>query len=273
VLFIGTCGFSYKDWVGAFYPGTIRQNEMLAYYAGCFGAVEIDASYYGVLAPQTVARMNERTPDGFKFCFKVPQSVSHAPESAQARVHPDAHAFVESVQPIVQAEKFGAALLQFANGFKPNERTERYLRIVVEALRPLPVVAEFRNRDWQVPKYYDLLSDLNVGWCNVDMPAYETLMRPSADVTSRIGYVRFHGRNASTWWTGDNRTRYDYEYTAEELAPWTNRVAEMEEQAQETYAFFNNHARGNAARNAELFAQMLGVARKPRSSQGSLFDG
>jgi uncharacterized protein YecE (DUF72 family) len=271
VIYVGTCGFSYKEWAGPFYPATIRQNEMLPYYANCIDAVEIDASYYGVLQPQTVARMNERTPDRFRFCFKVPQSVSHPPEAGLARVHGDAGLFVESVAPIVEAGKFGCALLQFPNGFKPNERTEKYLRDAIDALRPLALVAEFRNSEWQTARYFELLCELGVGWCNVDMPNYETLMRPSSDVSAPIGYVRFHGRNASKWWTGDNRTRYDYLYTEDELAPWAGRVAEIDEVAEQTYAFFNNHARGNAARNAEMFEELLGMTPRTRPSQETLF--
>lgn len=257
MIFVGTCGFAYKDWAGTFYPATIRPDEMLPYYASCFRAVEIDASYYGVLPPQTIARMNARTPQAFRFCFKVPQTVSHPPEAALARVHDDARAFVESVGPIVDAGKFGCALLQFPNGFKPSERTERYVRAAAKALRPLNVIAEFRNREWQTPTYYDLLCELGVGWCNVDMPGYETLMRPSSDVCGDIAYVRFHGRNAAKWWTGDNTTRYEYDYTAQELVPWADRIADMEERARTTFAFFNNHARGNAARNAEIFVDLL----------------
>lgn len=257
MIYVGTCGYAYKDWLGSFYPATARQSEMLPYYAQCFPAVEIDSSYYGVLPAQTVARMNVRTPDSFRFCFKVPQTVTHAPEAAQGGVHPDARAFVESVQPVLAAGKFGCALLQFPNGFHPGERTVAYLRKAVEALAPLRLVAEFRNREWQTPEYFALLCELGVGWCNVDMPSYDTLMRPSADVSCDVAYVRFHGRNAASWWTGNNTTRYDYDYTVEELMPWADRVAEMQEQAPATFAFFNNHARGNAARNAEVFVELL----------------
>ncbi len=266
MIYVGTCGFSYKDWIGTFYPGTVRSEEMLPYYASTFKAVEIDSSFYGVLQPQTVERMNARTPADFRFCFKVPQTVSHAPDAAQGRVHDDARAFVESVAPIADAGKFGCALLQFPNGFRPNERTEAYVLAAVEALQPLPLTVEFRNREWQTPTYFELISELGVGWCNVDMPGYDTLMRASSDVSSDVAYVRFHGRNASKWWTGDNRTRYDYDYTADELEPWGNRVAEMEERAKTTFAFFNNHARGNAARNAELFVDLM------RERYGSLAD-
>jgi uncharacterized protein YecE (DUF72 family) len=257
MIYVGTCGYAYKDWLGPFYPATARQSEMLPYYADTFRAVEIDASYYGVLKPETIAGMNTRTPQDFRFCFKVPQTVTHPPDASVRRIHDDASAFVESVMPIVEARKFGCALVQFPNGFKPTETTRTYFRRAIDALQPLVLVAEFRNREWQVPETYDLLCELGVGWCNVDMPSYETLMHPSSDVTGPVGYVRFHGRNAAQWWTGDNRTRYDYDYQPAELEPWTDRVAEIDERVEQTYAFFNNHARGNAARNAEMFIDML----------------
>lgn len=256
---------------------------MLQFYASCFRAVEIDASYYGVLQRATVARMNANTPANFRFCFKAPQTVTHPPDPAVKRVHDDAAAFVESVMPIVEARKFGCALIQFPNSFKPTETGEGYLRLVVEALRPLRLVAEFRNREWQTPRTHELLCDLDVGWCNVDMPRYDSLLLPSSDATCAVGYVRFHGRNAAQWWTGDNTTRYNYNYSTEELVPWSDRVAEIDERVEQTYAFFNNHARGNAARNAEAFIDLLrqryGEAaddvvpkRVPRPAQDSLFE-
>jgi len=266
MIYVGTCGYSYKEWAGTFYPATIRQDEMLAYYTQCFRAVEIDASYYGVLPRQTIAKMNARTPANFRFCFKVPRTVSHPPDAAYSRVHDDAGAFVESVAPILEAGKFGCALLQLPNGFKPAARTERYLREAVQRLEPLPLVVEFRNREWQTPEHFRMVCELGVGWCNVDMPSYETLMRPGSDVSCNLAYVRFHGRNAKQWWTGDNTSRYDYDYAPGELEPWTSRVAEMEESAGTTYAFFNNHARGNAARNAVLFVDLL------RERYGSVAD-
>lgn len=282
MIYVGTCGYAYKDWLGPFYPGTTRQGEMLPFYANCFRAVEIDASYYGVPAPATIARMNANTPPEFRFCFKAPQTVTHPPDITVKRVHDDAAAFVESVVPIVEAGKFGTALIQFPNSFKPTESGEAYLRRVVEALRPLRLVAEFRNREWQAPRTHEMLCELDVGWCNVDMPSYETLMTAGSDVTAAVGYVRFHGRNAAQWWTGDNTTRYDYDYKPEELVPWTDRIAEIGERVEATYAFFNNHARGNAARNAEMFIDLLrerygsaadGIVprRRQRPSQGSLF--
>jgi uncharacterized protein YecE (DUF72 family) len=229
---------------------------MLPYYASRFGAVEIDSSYYGVPAERTIATMLARSPRAFRFSFKAPQAVTH-PGDYGARVHDDGALLRERLLPVRDAGKFGAVLLQFPNGFKPEAQSKRYLDAVVATFDGLPLVAEFRNHAWQTPETVAWLEDLGVGWCNVDMPALESLMLPSSDATSKIGYVRFHGRNAAMWWTGDNVTRYDYDYAPEELVPWADRIAEIEAQTEQTYVFFNNHAVGNATGNAEMLEDLL----------------
>jgi len=149
-------------------------------------------------------------------------------------------------------------LMQFPNGFRPNSQTESYVRALRASLAELPLVAEFRNREWQRPETLELLSELEIAWCNVDEPQFEGLIRPSSDVVGGLGYVRFHGRNYQKWWRHEkSEERYDYLYTAEELAPWKERVAEMAAVTKRTYAFFNNHRLGQAAKNADMFAAML----------------
>lgn len=256
MIYVGTCGFAYKDWIGPFYPPATKQPEMLRYYAQRFSAVEIDSSYYGVPTEETVRRMGARTPDTFRFCFKAPATVTHAPDTTDG-IHSDARDFRRNLEPLLASGKLGCALVQFPNSFKPGASSERRLRAIVGSLAGLPLVAEFRHRDWQVAYTSDLLRELGVGWCNLDMPSLESLMRPSSDATSPVGYVRFHGRNAAQWWQGTNVTRYAYDYAPEELVPWTERIAEIEESTRETYAFFNNHAAGKAAGNAEMLEALL----------------
>jgi uncharacterized protein YecE (DUF72 family) len=91
--------------------------------------------------------------------------------------------------------------------------------------------------------------------------------RPKTHATSEIAYVRFHGRNYQQWWKGDNVTRYDYSYTDEELGPWADRLVDLASQqdVKEVLAFFNNHRRGQAARNAQMFEAML-ATRFPREA-------
>jgi len=257
VIYVGTCGYAYKDWIGPFYPPTTKSSEMLAYYAARFRAVEIDSSYYGVPAASTIAGMNARTPADFRFTFKAPQAVTHAPDPRSDRVHDDARLLRERLEPLRDAGKLAAVLLQFPNGFQPSGKNDDYVRAAVAAFDGLPTVVEFRHRLWQNAETFALLRELRAGWSNLDMPALDTLIAPSSDATSEVGYVRFHGRNAEQWWTGDNVTRYKYDYLPNELAPWGDRIADIEEQVEDVYVFFNNHAMGSAARDATLLEAML----------------
>jgi uncharacterized protein YecE (DUF72 family) len=256
VIYVGTCGFSYKEWIGRFYPAKIKPAEMLPYYARLFRAVEIDSSYYGVPSERTTESMAARTPAHFRFSFKMPQTLTHARDPGP-HLHDDAPAFRACLRPMRSAGKLACALAQFPNAFKPGVASVDRLKRIAEAFEDIPLVVEFRNRLWQQPATTAMLRELGVGYCNADMPALEGLLEPSADVTSSVGYVRFHGRNAGQWWRGTNVTRYDYAYAPEELVPWADRIAEIEGQAAQTYAFFNNHANAHAARDAEMLSSLL----------------
>lgn len=262
---VGTCGFSYKDWVGPVYPPGTKPAEMLPLYARRFPVVEIDSSYYGVPAPATVASWARRTPDGFRFSAKLPGTGTHVPEPARGGIHEDVRLFRANLAPLLKAGKFACALMQFPTSFRPAESSERHLRALRDALPDMPLVAEFRHREWQTHDTLELLRELRIGLVAVDEPQFKSLVRPSTDATSEIAYVRFHGRNYQQWWKGDNVTRYDYLYSAQELAPWAERITDLaaDPQVREVLAFFNNHRQGQAARNAEMFEAML-ATRFPR---------
>lgn len=264
---VGTCGFSYKDWVGPVYPPGTKQTEMLPLYAAEFPIVEIDSSYYGVPSEATVQSWLRRTPEGFRFTAKLPGTGTHAPKPALGTVHDDVRLFRANLAPLLDAGRFACALMQFPTSFRPAEDTERHLRALRDALASVPLVAEFRHREWQTHDTLRLLRELRIGLVAVDEPRFKSLPRPSTDATSDIAYVRFHGRNYEQWWKGDNVTRYDYEYSAEELGPWADRLVDLasHQDVKEVLAFFNNHRRGQAARNAKMFEAML-ATRFPREA-------
>jgi len=241
---------------------------MLELYAQAFGAVEIDSTYYAIPKRSLFENMARRTPADFRFCVKAPGSVTHAPADGRPP-DDDANAFADSIEPLVAARKLGAILVQFPHSFRPDSGAQRRLSAMRRWWPDLPLVAEFRHRAWQHAETEDLLRDLGIGLCNVDEPRLSTLMRPGAEVTSPIGYVRFHGRNSAQWWRQDRTpgARYDYLYREEELVEWLPRISEIESQTRETYVFFNNHRLGKAARNASEMSRMLGVGRGPRQER------
>jgi uncharacterized protein YecE (DUF72 family) len=255
---VGTCGFSYRDWIGPVYPPGTKAGEMLELYAERFPIVEIDATYYRIPPASAFASMARRTPRTFRFTAKLPGSATHVREDALA-LRDDLDSFQRALDPLIAQERFAAALMQFPNSFHPTDAAREHLAALRRELPEIKLAAEFRHREWQTNETIELLRELNIALVNVDEPQFSSLPRPSSDVTSSFSYVRFHGRNYQQWWKGDNVTRYDYEYRPEELAPWVRRIVDMagNREVREVLAFFNNHARGQAVRSAELFEAML----------------
>jgi len=253
-LRIGTSGFSFPDWVGPFYPKGLPRKDFLGFYAREFDQVEINATYYRIPPPRTLAAMAERTPPGFRFLVKANREMTHRSSS-----DPSVYAsFREAVEPLRTAGKLEGVLLQFPFSFHNDVSSRRHLGFLRRELDPLPVWAEFRHAGWNRPPVFPFLRDLGIGFCSVDEPELPGLMPPVAAATTSGGYVRFHGRNAGTWWGEDPHRRYDWNYTEDELRGWLKRLRGLAEQTETTYVFFNNCYMGRAVRGARLLRRLLG---------------
>lgn len=99
---------------------------------------------------------------------------------------------------------------------------------------------------------YEWLEERGVGICNIDQPVFKKSIRPAALTTSRVGYVRMHGRNYQNWFRdkAPRDERYNYLYSIDELEPWLVRIKEVAKETRETYVITNNHFRGQAVVNA-----------------------
>ncbi len=269
-VFVGTSGYSFADWVGPFYPAGTASADYLTFYAKQFRCVEVNSTYYGIPAPRVLARMEQKTPAGFRFIVKLNQAMTH-----QSASEPELYTrFLEAVQPLKDAGKYHGLLAQFPWAFRRDDRSKAHLERLRERLPGEPLWVEFRHASWMHPKLPAWLAERELGYCCVDEPALPGLVPPVTHVTNGIGYVRFHGRNAQHWWGSGARTaepgertatarggreqlRYDYDYSERELREWLARVNVLAQQAKQTYLFFNNCHAGQAARNAKLMEELL----------------
>src|ERR687887_1637926 len=94
-LYLGTQGWSYKDWLGVFYPKGTDQGDYLEEYAKHFNTVEIDSTFYAIPRETTVQGWRERTPAGFVFAAKFPQMITHEKMLADAQM--ETHAFLATM--------------------------------------------------------------------------------------------------------------------------------------------------------------------------------
>jgi uncharacterized protein YecE (DUF72 family) len=155
-------------------------------------------------------------------------------------------------------------LLQFPFSF--HNTTENLARLdkIAAEFSIYPLVVEVRHASWSEKSFFDWLREHNVGFCNIDQPIIGKSVKPSERATSRVGYVRLHGRRYDTWFSDDPNLppseRYNYLYSEEELQPWGERIRKTSEHADTTFVITNNHFEGKGIVNAlELIHLLSGV--------------
>ena len=267
-LRIGPAGWSYKDWEGIVYPAPKpRDFDPLTYLAGYFDAVEVNATFYRPTTASAAqawvdrAAAGERARDRFRFTAKLWQRFTHERDAAFTPA--DVDAVRRGFDVLADAGRLGAVLVQFPWSFKRDDAAREWLDDVTRAFGAdgagYPLVLEVRHASWNVPAFYQGLAERGVGFVNVDQPLFAKSLGPSATATAPVGYVRLHGRNYEDWWRSDAgvEARYDYLYTAAELAPWAERARAVAAVAPETFVVTNNHYRGQAVTNAVMLEAMV----------------
>ena len=254
MLRIGTSGFSYKDWVGPYYPQGLPKKDWLPFHAREFSTCEINYTYYQIPNPHTLAAMAKKVPEGFLFTLKANKGMTHERQDNEDVFRQ----FTQGLTPWLDQEMLGCVLAQFPSSFRATPDNRDYLKLLRERLGELPVVVEFRHVGWASAPTFELLRQLNLGFCCVDQPRFKTLMPPIAEVTGNIAYVRFHGRNYEKWWRHKEAwERYNYTYSAEELEEWTPKIKQMDGKAEITFVFANNHWQGQAVDTARQLRMLL----------------
>lgn len=253
----GTAGWSYRDWEGIVYPAAAGPRfDRLGFMASLFDTLEINTFFYRLPEERQVAAWARRVAGRprFRFTVKAWRALTHDEhEGGAGALRQVAAEFAARLPPLASSGRLGAVLLQFPFRFRPDAAGWERLEVLAEALHDLPLVAEFRRREWGVAAPLERLRGLGVGFCNIDQPALPGNLLPSCHATARLGYVRLHGRNAADWFRdGAGRdARYDYLYSPEEIAEWAARVRAIAAAgAEEIFVIANNHYRGKAACNA-----------------------
>lgn len=255
MIWIGTSGYAFDDWHGVFYPPGLPRSERLRYYANRFPAVEVNSTYYRLPHPVVIRQMEQKTPERFRFLVKLNHEVTHRGESGAEHFR----AFLDVISPLEETGKFHGGLAQFPYAFRRSPQNLAHLRRIRDRMGERPVFIEFRHDSWAREETFAELRSLGLGFCAVDEPRLRGLFPHIVRETNGVGYVRFHGRNESTWWGGEGSLRYNYGYSDSELKEWVAWVRDLGPRTTDTYLFFNNCHAGQAAQNAMRMSELLGV--------------
>src|ERR1041384_1023358 len=136
---IGPAGWSYADWRGRVYPeGTGTKFDTLALVAKYFDTAEINSSFYHPPSPDTARswlRRIEHNPN-FVFTAKLYRAFTHErgkPTNADEKL------FCQGMDPLMEAGKLGALLIQFSWSFKNGIEERNYLNQLAKRFKEYPL--------------------------------------------------------------------------------------------------------------------------------------
>ena len=243
-VFLGTSGWSYKEWEGPFYEK--GEKRKLRAYSHVFATAEVDSTFYRVPSKGTVMGWLRYSPSNFVFTAKLPKTITHDKKlGLKGDVKADLELFLDVMRPLQLGGKLACLLIQLPPKYDYNvENLESFFGLLDPVFK---YAVEFRNLSWIRDETWDLLKKHNVAYVNVDEP----LLPPEVHLTSDIAYFRWHGKGEKIW--------FDYLYSKDELEPWVPKVKESSEKVKKVVGYFNNHYHGYAPENCLYLIERLGL--------------
>lgn len=234
-VIVGTSGWNYDHWRGVFYPEGLPRSRWLEHYAGTFATVELNASFYRSMRPQTFEKWRKTTPEGFIWAIKANRFITHIRRLAD--VEDSLMRFMASTEPL--KEKRGPVLFQLPPSLAFDKvLAEEFMSLKKEG--DLWVI-EARNKSWATDKALACLRERGVAWCISDTAGRYPLL---VTVTAGFAYIRLHG----------SRRLYASCYTQEELEKWAETIVSL---GVDTYVYFDNDFMGHAPVNARQLMEIL----------------
>ena len=230
-FFVGTSGYSYKEWKGSFYPEKLPQKEMLSFYGKQFSTVEMNNTFYRLPTATVVESWAQQVPKGFRFALKAPQTITH--HKRLKGIEQDVDLFQQSAS--VLKKHLGPLVFQLPPNFKKD--LPRLSTLLDQIKSKYCVALEFRHESWFDDEVFDCLRKKSCALCVADA---EDLPKPRLADTANWGYVRLR-REA---------------YTDKDLKKWIKNLSAQG--WKETYVYFKHEDTGTGPKFAARFLELAG---------------
>ena len=166
-IYLGCPIWSFKGWVGNFYPKGTKSTDFLREYARRLTTIEGNTTFYAVPAPKTIEAWIGQTPETFRFCPKIPKAISHNGKLIDTIER--ANEFVNVMRPL--ASRLGPMFLQLPPSYSPRLMADltKFLDAFPKDIR---LGVEVRHLDWFDSPHDEtldrLLADHNMARVTID---------------------------------------------------------------------------------------------------------
>lgn len=233
-IHIGTSGWSYKDWLGPFYPPGTKQTEYLQHYATQLKTVEIDSTFYAIPRVTTVENWFDRTPDTFIFSPKAPKLITH--DKRLTDCDSDWNRYLQTMQ--ILKQKLGPIVLQFDYKFNFKDHFSILESFLEKHHQDARLCVEIRHKNWHTAEFFEMLRQYNVALVLNDLYYMPRKIELTADFT----YIRLLGNRKQIPDDFSNaRINRDKDFDW-----WTEWIRKFQEKELEVFIYSNNRYQGHA---------------------------
>jgi uncharacterized protein YecE (DUF72 family) len=244
-------GWSYGFWKGSFYPDDLASKDFLKFYAGHFGTVEVDSTFYRIPTTKTITDWRQQTSGGFLFSLKFPQKITHI--KMLQNCEEETRVFLERAAAL--KEKLGVLLLQFPPMFR-----KQHFPLLASYLPTLPkgyrYAVEVRNKSLLTEELFALLRANGVALAWVDaakMPLADT-------VTADFLYIRWEGdRKTVTGTSGKVETD-----RTTDIAAWAQKLQPFLQKGTPVFGYFSKYYSGYPTGDAQEFLKQTALCYRER---------
>ena len=231
LLYVGTSGYSYKEWKGSFYPEDLSSKEMLRYYGEHLDAVEVNNTFYRLPKASVLEAWAGQVPASFRFSIKASRKITHF-----KRLKPEA---ADETDYLVRAvaslgDRLGVLLFQLPPNMKKDaERLASFLKLLPAGT---PAAFEFRHESWECEEVHDVLREKGAALVCADTEDRdddETIV-----ATASLGYLRLRRPT----------------YVDQDLERWAQRVRSQDWES--AFVFFKHEDEGAGPRMAKRFTEL-----------------
>jgi uncharacterized protein YecE (DUF72 family) len=231
-LWVGTSGFSYKAWLGNFYPERLAAKEMLRFYGSRLPTVEINNTFYRLPKESVLQSWADQVPGEFRFVLKAPQKITHVKRLKDAGTEVE---YLFRAARVLDSHS-GAVLFQLPPYLRKNLETLKSFLSILPADQA--VAFEFRHASWFDDEVFACLREHNCALCTAEMDETES---STLVATANWGYIRLRRS----------------EYSRADLLNWKERV--LSQQWDHAYIFFKHEDEGIGPKLAAEFLELSGA--------------
>lgn len=240
-VFIGSPAWGIKEWRGSVYPKEAKTEQLLHYYSKIYKSIELNATHYGFPTEKNIEKWREQVVTNFKFCPKVPQSISHFGGLTDKEK-------VETFFKVISLfkEKLGPIFLQLHQNFSPAKINDlnRFISLIPQNVE---VAIEVRHKDWYLNQsIFECFALNKISTVITDTAGEREILQ--MNVTSTTAFVRF---------VGNNLHKTDFK----RLDDWVIRIKSWKEKGlKDLYFFIHQPDEIVFPETAEYFLQTLNNA-------------